>query len=132
MDLDRFEERRGEFFKAAYRLREACEQPDSSFMRDSVIQRFEFTWELAWKLMRLWLEHLGVSANNPRDVFKEALQAGLLTDGNAWSELQKMRNLTTHTYDESLAATVYHYIRGEGLGLIESLVEKVKTWDPAS
>ena len=130
MDQERFEERRGEFLKAVMRLREACEQPDNSFIRDSVIQRFEFTWELAWKLMKLWLEHLGINANNPRDVFKEALQAGLLSDGNAWSELQKKRNLTTHTYDEALAATVYHYIRTEGLGLLEGLAEKAKIWDP--
>ncbi|WP_334118421.1 HI0074 family nucleotidyltransferase substrate-binding subunit [Limnobacter sp.] len=67
----------------------------NSFIRDSVIQRFEFCWELAWKVLKLRLEQLGIAASNPRDVFKEALAAGLIHDGNRWSEAQRMRNLSS-------------------------------------
>jgi nucleotidyltransferase substrate binding protein (TIGR01987 family) len=128
VDVERFEERKGEFLKAVQRLREACEQPFSTFVRDSVIQRFEFCWELAWKTMRLWLEYQGVETNTPREVFREALHMNLIRDGNAWSEAQKKRNLTSHTYDEALADEVYAYIRQAGLPLFQQLADEAATW----
>lgn len=132
MDLQRFTERKTELLRAVTRLRDACAQPPNEFMRDSVIQRFEFCWELAWKTLRLWLEYLGIEAANPRDAFREALQNGLIQDGNAWSELQRMRNLTSHTYDEKLAEQVYRFICGSGLSLFEQLAATVATWQPQS
>jgi len=130
MDVQRLVERRGDFRKAASRLQEACEQPFSTFIRDSVIQRFEFCWELAWKMLRLRLAYLGVEALNPRDTFREALQSGLIDDGNAWTELQRMRNLTSHTYDEKLADQVYAYVCGAGLRLFADLAERCAAWEP--
>ncbi|HEY3698710.1 MAG TPA: nucleotidyltransferase substrate binding protein [Spongiibacteraceae bacterium] len=132
MDVTRFYERKAELLKAVTRLRDACAQTPDEFMRDSVIQRFEFCWELAWKTLRLWLDYLGVEVANPRDVFREALQNSLIQDGNAWSELQRMRNLTSHTYDEKLAEQVYQFIRASGLPLFEKLAAEVATWQPQS
>jgi nucleotidyltransferase substrate binding protein (TIGR01987 family) len=128
MDVQRFAERKAELLKAVSRLRDACVQPYNEFLRDSVIQRFEFCWELAWKTLRLRLEYLGVEASNPRDVFREALQSNLIKDGNAWSELQRMRNLTSHTYDEKLAEQVYQFVRTDGLPLFEQLAAEVAAW----
>ncbi len=131
IDTDRFLERKQELAQAVARLQEACEQPFSSFLRDAVIQRFEFCWELAWKTLRLWLEYLGVEALNPRETFKAALRHGLIADGNAWSELQRMRNLTSHTYDEKLAGRVYDYVMHDGLHLFQHLVKEAETWQPS-
>lgn len=128
MDIERLNERTREFTKAVSRLEEACEQPFSSFVRDSVIQRFEFCWELAWKALRLRLEQLGVEVLNPRDTFREALNKGLIHDGIAWTEAQRTRNLTSHTYDEKLADEVYGYVREEGLALFGKLAEDAATW----
>jgi len=97
-------------------------------MRDAVIQRFEFCWELAWKALKLRLEQLGIAANNPRDVFREALVAGELRNGNEWSEAQKMRNLTSHTYDEELCEEVYGFILKDGLAMFQQLALDSKTW----
>jgi nucleotidyltransferase substrate binding protein (TIGR01987 family) len=130
MDVTRFAERKTDLLKAVARLRDACAQPPNEFMRDSVIQRFEFCWELSWKALRLWLDYLGIEANNPRDIFREALQRDLILDGNAWSEMQRMRNLTSHTYDEKLAEQVYQFIRGNGVALFEQLSREVETWQP--
>lgn len=118
-------ERTADFIKAVTRLAEACEQPENPFMRDSVIQRFEFCWELAWKALRLHLQDLGIMANNPRDVFREALSSGLISDGNAWTEAQRMRNLTTHTYDEALAKSVYDFVRRQALALCQQLAQRL-------
>lgn len=128
MDSQRFLERKADFLKAVDRLEEACRQPKDAFLRDSVIQRFEFCWELAWKTLRMWLEHLGIEAGNPRDTWQEALKAGLIEDGNAWSALQKMRNLTSRTYDESLAEQVYAYIVADGQRLFRQLAGRAETW----
>lgn len=118
-------ERVADFIKATTRLAEACEQPENTFIRDSVIQRFEFCWELAWKALRLQLLEVGISANNPRDVFRESLSAGFIHDGNLWTEAQRMRNLTTHTYDEALAKSVYDFIRQTALDLFRQLAARL-------
>jgi len=128
MDRQRFEERTKDFIRAAYRLAEACEQPFTPFIRDAIIQRFEFCWELAWKVLKMRLELVGVEVLTPRDVFREALEKGLIEDGNTWSEAQKMRNLTSHTYDEDLADRVYQFLLSPGRQLFQSLALRVETW----
>jgi nucleotidyltransferase substrate binding protein (TIGR01987 family) len=128
MNIERFNERKQELIKAVQRLEEACMQPFSSFIRDSVIQRFEFCWELAWKTLRLKLESEGLLANTPRETWQQALQVGLIHDGNAWSEAQKNRNLTSHTYDEKLAEDVYRYILKEGYPLFHKLAGEAAKW----
>jgi len=127
---ERFHERCQDFLKATERLAEACAQPYSEFLRDSVIQRFEFCWELAWKVLRLKLLEEGIEALTPREVFREALAARLLHDGNAWSQAQRMRNLTSHTYDESLAEEVYRFVCRTGLPLFQELAQQVRQWLP--
>ena len=128
MNNQRLNERIDDFTKASQRLSEACKQPLDSFIRDSVIQRFEFCWELAWKLLKLRLEVLGIVALNPRDVFKEALAAGLIEDGNAWSEAQRMRNLSSHTYDEKLAVLVYGFVTNEADAMFQALATTAQPW----
>lgn len=128
MNKQQFIERKTELLNIITRLEEVCVQPFSTFIRDAAIQRFEFCWELAWKTLKLRLEQLGVEVLNPRDAIREALQKGLIHDGNAWSEAQKKRNLTTHTYDEKLAADVYQYLLHDGLALFQQLKKEVATW----
>eukprot|EP01036_Dinobryon_divergens_P003859 gene3859-5102_t len=65
--MERLNERSADFLKTSQRLTEACERPLDSFIRDSVIRRFEFCSELAWKTLKLRLEMLGIVALNPRD-----------------------------------------------------------------
>jgi nucleotidyltransferase substrate binding protein (TIGR01987 family) len=128
METDRLQLRVGEFVKAVTRLNEACQQPVNSFIRDSVIQRFEFSFELGWKMLKVRLESEGLQASTPRQTIQEALQAGMLQDGNQWSEMLRMRNLTSHTYDEALAETVYAFIKRDGLPLFVALVVQAQAW----
>ena len=128
IDLNRFLERKAQYLKAVMRLREAYLQKENPFIRDSVIKRFEMCWELAWKLLQLRLAILGVETKNPRDTWLESLKAELIDDGNAWSELQKMRNLTTHAYDEEISIEIYQHVKAEGLALFETLAQQAATW----
>lgn len=128
MDIARRHERIDDYLKTTAQLTKACLIPKDEFIRDAVIQRFEFTYELAWKMLKLRLEAESILARTPREMLQEALQAGLIEDGNAWSELQKMCNLTSHTYDEKLADSVYTFIVAEGLALFQTLAQKASQW----
>ena len=121
MNVKRYQERCVSFRDAFAALKEALAQPKNSFIRDSVIQRFEFTYELGWKAMKLWLEGKEIDVRNARDTLKEALEQGLIRDGNGWSELHRARNLTSHTYDVALAEQVYEIIANRAVPLFEAL-----------
>jgi nucleotidyltransferase substrate binding protein (TIGR01987 family) len=95
-----------EFTKAVDRLDEAVRQPKNDFLRDSVIQRFEFSVELAWKTAK---RKMGVSTAAPKDVVREMAQSGYIDDVAIWLKAIDMRNLSSHTYKEDLAEQVYAF-----------------------
>jgi nucleotidyltransferase substrate binding protein (TIGR01987 family) len=128
MDTERLSERIDDYLKAFRQLEKAVNQPKDEYLRDSVIQRFKFAHELAWKMLKLRLELENIFAKTPREVLQEALQAGFIEDGNAWSDLQKKRNLTSHTYNESLADDVYSFVVDHGVSLFQQLAGKAETW----
>ena len=64
MDSERFSQCSADFSRALARLGEALSAPKSDLVRDAAIQRFEFTFELAWKTMKLWLAGQGLQAEN--------------------------------------------------------------------
>ena len=113
MSAQRFEERKAELQDAVSRLEESIAEPESDLIRDSVIQRFEFSFELAWKTLQLYLEHQGLDAGSPREMLKRAFAQGILKneqEADAWFKMLEDRNLTTHTYKEDLAQEIYHRI----------------------
>ncbi|MHB8714048.1 MAG: nucleotidyltransferase substrate binding protein [Trichloromonadaceae bacterium] len=71
MDSERLEERANAYLKALAQLEKATQQPKDELVRDSVIQRFEFTHELAWKMLRLRLEREGVVVKTPRETIQD-------------------------------------------------------------
>lgn len=75
-------------------------------MKDGLIQRYEFTIELAWKVMKDYEEYQGgVKVGGPRDVIRQAHQFELIDD-DYWITMMEDRNLMSHTYDESKAQEV--------------------------
>ena len=128
MMADRLRQRAEQFFQAFSRLKSACDQSENEFIRDAVIQRFEFTFELAWKLLKIRLLEEGIEVNSPRAVIREAVAAGLLEDGNLWSEMLHKRNLTSHTYDEALAQQVYAFICTHAHSAFARLAEQARQW----
>jgi len=79
--------------------------------RAGLIQFFEMAFELAWKVLKDYLEEEGFTVQSPRDTIKQAFQAGLLENGHIWLEALKDRNLTVHTYEEKIAVAVEQKIR---------------------
>jgi len=81
-------------------------------LRDSVIQRFEYSYELCWKMLKRRLEMdvpspEFIDAMSFREMIREGAERGMIGDPLAWFEYRQKRNLTTHTYDEAVANDVY-------------------------
>lgn len=91
--------------------------------RDGLIQRFEFTVELAWKSIKEYLEDQGCSAPiaTPRAVLKEAFAAGVIQDADAWNSIITARNITSHVYDEKTDENVATQICSDFLPLMKEL-----------
>jgi nucleotidyltransferase substrate binding protein (TIGR01987 family) len=128
MTDERLAQRVTTFTHAVQRLHDAVNQPDNEFIRDAVIQRFECCYELAWKMLKLQLSRDGIEAQTPRHTIQMALQAGYIDDGNVWSEIQRMRNLTNHTYDVTMAAQVYPFVCTTVMPLFMQLCQTAQSW----
>lgn len=77
-------------------------------VKEGLIQRFEYTHELAWKVMKDYAEYQGNSTiGGSRDASREALQLKLITEGDVWMDMIKSRNKTSHTYNEETANEIY-------------------------
>lgn len=99
------------FTKALMRLKEAAaelkEPQASDVVRDGVIQRFEFTYELAWKTTKEYLNSLGiVDVNSPKAIIKEAFAQKIMINEKNWLLMLHDRNLTTHIYKEEMAVEI--------------------------
>lgn len=79
-------------------------------LRDAVIQRFEYTMDLSWKLLQRVLRTVGVQETEirtKRDLFREAARIGILADPSAWFGYYEARNESSHTYNRVVAQRVY-------------------------
>lgn len=80
----------------------------SKLEKQGLIQSFEYTHELAWNVLKDYLEEQGVfNLIGSKDSSREAFKKGIITNGDVWMDMIKARNLTSHTYDEELAETVF-------------------------
>lgn len=98
----------------------------SEVERGGIIQFYEMAFELAWKLMKDYLEYQGFICVSPREAIKQAFQANILADGHLWLEALVDRNLTTHTYDESKALAVVAKIRSSYFPALQQLYRYMK------
>ncbi|MEN8166924.1 MAG: nucleotidyltransferase substrate binding protein [Pseudomonadota bacterium] len=130
----RWRQRYQNFDRAFILLRSALEEKTldefSELEQEGLIQRFEYTYELAWKTLKDYLEESGIviSPVTPRNVIKQAFSARIIDDGQVWIDMMLHRNLLSHTYDytkfrEVLEAVVTRYLTAIG-NLHEWLLEK--------
>jgi nucleotidyltransferase substrate binding protein (TIGR01987 family) len=91
------------FTQALARLDEALARPEDPIVRDASIQRFEFTFEMAWKAVQAQAMAEGIECVSPRDCFRTGFRLGLVDNDARWMAMIEDRNRTTHTYDEKAA-----------------------------
>ncbi len=94
---------------------------------DATIQRFEFTYELSWKLMKAFLEYNGnLEATSPRRAIQESFKEGLIKDRKQWIKMLENRNRTSHTYDEEIAFEIYKNVKDNYKQLFEAFVDEMR------
>ncbi|MDT8990749.1 nucleotidyltransferase substrate binding protein [Curvibacter sp. APW13] len=125
----RWKQRFSNFQRAFLLLREMREREVKSFSqleKEGAIQRFEFAFELAWKVLKDYLEAEGVQleSNTPRQVIKQAFAAGLLPDAQTWIDIMLLRNKLSHTYDQQVFEQALHTIRDEYFPAFERLYDE--------
>jgi len=99
----------------------------SDVVRDGVIQRFEFTYELAWKTTKEHLEDSGImDKNSPKAVIKEAYAQRLILNEKNWLLMLDDRNKTVHVYDEKLAQDIAGRIVGNYIREFELLLHELE------
>jgi nucleotidyltransferase substrate binding protein (TIGR01987 family) len=101
----------------AIELYDGCDQsPQVALaLRDAVIQRFEYTYELAWKMLQRWIQENSTAVNGEpftrKELYRIAARFGLIDEPADWFVYHKARNLASHTYDESNAAEAFKAAR---------------------
>ena len=128
--LDRYNTKFENLTNAVERLREgvqAYQENPAKIIRDGVIQRFEFTCELAWKTTREFLLDQGFTElNSPKATMRKAFSYGLIDDEQAWIALLNARDQTSHLYDDATAQEIYSQIESEFVSLFDKLIEQLK------
>ena len=122
------EHRQEAYHRVLERLQSALQkEPDADeIYLDATIQRFEFCFELAWKLMKAVLEYEGIEVSSPRSSIREGWKSGLIVDAETWLDMQEKRNLFTHTYDEFTALEVYRQIKEKYVSILVAWDEEVQ------
>lgn len=118
-----------DYHKALHRLEIALTKTldEDDLYLDATIQRFEFTFELAWKLMKAVLEYEGIEATSPRSSIREAWKQHLIGDAEKWLDMQVKRNLSSHTYNEETAQDIYRHIKEDYIVLLQDLDQEVRS-----
>lgn len=93
--------------QAVSTLAEAAALEPTQINKDATIQRFEYCFELAWKLMQSVARVKGTEVYNPRDSIRTAAQNNLIDNAEIWFEFLKSRNTTVHIYNQEVANQVY-------------------------
>src|ERR1700748_3210317 len=102
--MDYLESKLATFEQALNTFKEVLLKDPSQLERDGAIQRFEYSFDLAWKTLKRYLEKQGlIDLNSPRSVFSAAYAEGIINDEMIWSTIILKRNASVHTYNQQLA-----------------------------
>ena len=110
------------------RLEEAVAAPPSSIQSDAVLQRFEFTFELCWKALRIYLvESEGIDVSSPKGTLKAAFRQGLIKGPEEQQFLQMLedRTMSTHVYDERESLEIFARGRDAHLPAMKALWSRI-------
>ena len=104
-----------------------AEENETDIVIDGALHRFEFTFELAWKTMKDYLEHMGIleKTGSPREVIQNAFQSNLIENGEDWIEMMLSRNTLSHLYDEEEYKEIYNKIKERYVGMLEKIMKKM-------
>lgn len=136
MELDiRWKQRFSNYEKALAKLEEAVNHTSKEshsinisgdnlldeMLKEALIQRFEYTHELAWNVMKDYAHYQGnIDVAGSRDATREAFQLNLITEAHTWMDMIASRNKSSHTYNEVTANEIYIKILSEYFPLFKA------------
>jgi len=123
--MKRLDQISDDFKRALHSLERAVSEAKTELELDGVIQRFEFMFELFWKLLKVYLEPQGVLVRTPREAFKEAYRLGLVDDERSALQMLDDRNTSVHIYDEATSREIAERIRKQYVTLFARAREKM-------
>ncbi|MEL6350219.1 MAG: nucleotidyltransferase substrate binding protein [Cyanobacteria bacterium J06627_28] len=130
-DLDiRWKQRFDSYQKALAMLTKFIDKGELNELEEQgFIQAFEYTHELAWKLLKAFLEDQNPQAKlyGSRDVTRKAFNLGLIDEGHMWMDMIKDRNQTSHTYNKEIAQKISGDVRTKFFDKFVALEAKMKT-----
>lgn len=117
-----------DYHRAINSLRVAVQWPpdDDNMYLDATIQRFEFCFELSWRLMRSVLVYEGIEVSTPRGTIREGWKLGLIDDAEKWLDMLEKRKLSAHVYNEVTAMDIYQRITDEYVELLSVFEQRIK------
>lgn len=113
------------FRNAVKRLDEGVRQAKNQLDKDGVIQRFEFTFELLWKTLKLFLSNEGILTNSPKEALKAAFRFGLIENENLFLDMLDDRNQTSHIYSEDVSKKIFNRIKKDYSAAIKKLLKEL-------
>ncbi|MGM9559867.1 HI0074 family nucleotidyltransferase substrate-binding subunit [Anaerovibrio slackiae] len=99
---------------------------DGNMYLDATIQRFEFCFELSWRLMRSVLAYEGIYVSTPRGTIREGWKLGLIDDAEKWLDMLEKRKLSAHVYNEVTAMDIYQRITDDYVELLSVFEQRMK------
>lgn len=110
------------FSNAVVSLKEGTALAKNDLEKDGVIQRFEFTIELFWKTVKIYLQEQGIVTKTPKESLKSAFSIGLLKDEETMLNMLEDRNKTSHLYNKEVSEKIFQRIKNQYLPTIESVL----------
>jgi nucleotidyltransferase substrate binding protein (TIGR01987 family) len=111
--------------EALKKLDDGIKQEKDQLDRDGVIQRFEFTFELLWKTLKLFLADQGILTKSPKETFKETFRYGMFKDENLLLDMLEDRNQTSHIYSEDISKKIFDKVKKKYSNAIRKLAKEI-------
>ena len=112
--------------KAFVKLNEGVNTAEDELEKDGVIQRFEFSLELIWKTLRLFLKNSGIEVKTPKESLKEAFKIGWIKDEKTFLDMLEDRNRTSHIYDKDTSDEILERIKNSYIQAMEQVLRELK------
>lgn len=131
----RWQQRFSNYKKAVQQLQSAVELRNqralSNLEKQGVIQAFEFTHELAWNVLKDYLQDQGnQNIKGSKDATREAFKVELIVDGEQWMAMIQSRNISSHTYNEHIAEALVEAIVEQYFPLFVALQTEMEKYLP--
>jgi nucleotidyltransferase substrate binding protein (TIGR01987 family) len=112
--------------KAYITLEDGINSAVSDLEKDGVIQRFEYSFELLWKTLKIFLFDQGIICKSPKDCLKSAFKFGLIENDEAFLNMLEDRNIMSHLYSREDSVLIFENIKKSHSINMRNLIQNIK------